>query len=162
MGTEKIIIIGQAPPAVKQTLPYDTTMLYDWLDSIGIPKCDAYAYFDFDAVYNEFPGFNEEGGHRVPTYKQCESYWSELSKKIKSSSKVIIVGAAAYNMLEMLTRDTFLGKGVVCTKGRILEKDFLYLPHPSKRNTSLVKKLGSKLTNSLKDFVFPCATHNTI
>ena len=26
----KILIIGQAPPAVGQSLPYDTTMLYDW------------------------------------------------------------------------------------------------------------------------------------
>lgn len=35
---KKILIIGQAPPLQKQDVPYDTTMLYEWLSEIGISK----------------------------------------------------------------------------------------------------------------------------
>ena len=34
----KILIIGQAPAAVKQEVPYDTTYLYTMLEWIGISK----------------------------------------------------------------------------------------------------------------------------
>ena len=34
----KILIIGQAPPAVKQTVPYDTTMLYEMFAWVDISK----------------------------------------------------------------------------------------------------------------------------
>jgi len=51
----KTLIIGQAPANQKQTYPYDTTQLYDWLNEIGISKEEAQNLFTFDAVYDKFP-----------------------------------------------------------------------------------------------------------
>lgn len=57
MGRNKILIIGQAPPAVNQRVPYDTTLLYDIFEWVGIDKEQAQNMFDFDAVYNKFSWF---------------------------------------------------------------------------------------------------------
>src|SRR6185312_4933999 len=55
---KKILIIGQAKPAVEQEYPYDTTMLYSWLKEQGISKLHAQHIFEFEAVYQEFPGYD--------------------------------------------------------------------------------------------------------
>lgn len=51
MYKRKILIIGQSLPAVAQTVPYDTTLLFDWLEEAGISKEQAINMFEFEAVY---------------------------------------------------------------------------------------------------------------
>ena len=99
MAKQKILIIGQAPPAVKQATPYDTTMLYEILEWVGISKDSAQDLFDFDAVYNEFPGW-ENGKHRVPTKLEMEYHWDKvLETKVQLANKVILLGNVAKNFI---------------------------------------------------------------
>ncbi len=153
-GRKKILIIGQAPPAVKQELPYDTTMLYDWLNEIGISKNDAQEIFDFDAVYGEFPGFDENGGHKKPTWQQMLQHYTDvLEKKIKDVDKVIILGNVAKDFFVALKN--YNDKFVEEAEQQVLfGKKVIYLIHPSKRNFSLYQKSKENILNLLKSVVY--------
>lgn len=139
---EKILIIGQAPPAVKQELPYDTTMLYEWLRECGISKEKAQEMFDFEAVYNKFPGWNtgesHTGGHRTPTKEQMDEYWPILEAKILKAEKVIILGNVAASYIK--TKNFF-----VRPSSRVI-----YLIHPSKRNFDRYQKNKDLVLKPLK------------
>lgn len=92
----KILVIGQAPPAQAQEVPYDTTMMYDWLQELGISKEQAQEMFEWDAVYDKFPGFTWAGQHKIPSKQQMDEYWNrELETKIMSVDKVWLVGRVA-------------------------------------------------------------------
>lgn len=146
------MILGQAPPAVKQSVPYDTTMLYDWLELVGISKEDAQKQFIFEAVYDKFPGYDDKGGHKKPTFVQFKEYWSRsLEDTFNSCDKVIVLGAVAFNMLR-LHFDVNMNKDF-CECGNLNGKPFLYLPHPSKRNALLAKTLNTKIKSSLDEFL---------
>jgi uracil-DNA glycosylase len=132
----KILIIGQAPPYQKQKLPYDTTMLYDWLKEIGIDKERALERFEFDAVYNKFPGFGESG-HKIPTQEQMDEYYPELKKKIDSVDKIWILGNVAYNYL--------ISKN--------LDKEILFTIHPSRMNYNRFEKDKTKILTRIKNFI---------
>lgn len=131
----KILIIGQAPPFVAQKLPYDTTMLYDWFQEIGISKEASQELFLFDAVYDQFPGFDKNGGHNKPSNLQMQDYWERsLKSKIESVKSVLVLGNVA--------KDFLLSKSV--------NKKCIYLIHPSKRNYSIYKKNKEEILNKLK------------
>ncbi len=94
----KILVIGQAPPAVKQRVPYDTTMFYDWLSAIGISQDEAQNLFEFEAVYNKFPGYDSKGGHNPPTPAQMDEHWKNtLEAKVQAAEKVWLLGKVAAN-----------------------------------------------------------------
>lgn len=138
----KILIIGQAPPAVAQGVPYDTTMLYDWLKEVGISKEDAQDIFEFDAVYDKFPGHDENGGHLKPTREQMDEYWDRaLEMKVILSDKVILLGNVA--------RDYFNSK----EKRYSCNLEVYELIHPSKRNYSLYQKNKGEIIGKLKEAV---------
>ena len=86
---KKILIIGQAPPAVKQDVPYDTTLLYVMLSWVGISKEKAQEIFDFEAMTDTFPGHSStRNGHAVPSYFVMEVYYNNiLEEKIKTTEK---------------------------------------------------------------------------
>lgn len=135
----KILIIGQAPPAVKQTLPYDTTMLYDWFNEIGVSKEIALQLFDFDAVYDKFPGFNSNGGHLTPSKEQMEDYWArELEDKVNNAKSILCLGACARDFL----------------KTKEINKTIEYLIHPSKRNLHYYNTNKDFILNKLKKVVY--------
>lgn len=135
----KILIIGQAPPYVKQGVPYDTTMLYEWLAEVNIGKEQAQGMFIFDAVYDKFPGFDTTGGHLKPSKEQMDEYWNRsLFEKIKSAKRVIILGNVA--------KDYILSKD-------IKNITYYFLPHPSKRNFSLYQKNKEQILSTLKEAV---------
>ena len=138
---KKILIIGQAPPAVKQTIPYDTTMLYDWFEECGISKEQAQDLFDFDAVYNKFPGFSSSGGHKVPSVEQMDSYWPELSQKILKANNIIVLGNLAREYLEQTD----------AWDSRV--HNVLYLMHPSKMNYKRYMDVKDSLIKKLKNFI---------
>lgn len=133
---KKILIIGQAPPLQTQTIPYDTTMLYDWLQLAGVTKEEAVLKFDFDAVSNEFPGLTANGQHKKPTIESARNHYQKILKnKIESAEKIIVLGNVA--------RD-FLPK---------IEKPVLYLMHPSKRNYYKFSLVKETLIDSLREFI---------
>lgn len=139
---KKILIIGQAPAAVKQTVPYDTTMLFDWLKEVNISKQQAIELFDFEAIYNEFPGYDEKGGHLKPSVAQMEKHWNEtLQTKIELADKVWILGNVAMNYIESMP------KTWSCST------NFLFTIHPSKRNLDRFKRNKINILKSISKFI---------
>lgn len=134
----KILIIGQAPPFVEQKFPYDTTMLYDWFQEIGISKEESQKIFSFDAVYDKFPGFYKNGGHKKPSYDQFLEYWnSALKQKTEECKSIVVLGNVAKEYLLLMN----------------IQKPTIFLIHPSKRNFSLYHKNKEEILNKLKSIL---------
>jgi uracil-DNA glycosylase len=134
----KILIIGQAPPANKQLIPYDSTMLYEWLEMIGVSKNDALDIFYFDAVYDKFPGYNSNGGHLKPTEKQMDDYWDrELRLRVNDCKAILVLGACARDYL----------------KSKNIDKPISFTIHPSKRNYSLYLKNKDSILNKIRNLI---------
>lgn len=139
----KILIIGQAPPAVEQKVPYDTTLLYDWLSEINISKEEAQELFDFEAVIDKFPGYNKKGGHKKPSHEDMRRYYYDvLCIKIMMHPKVIVLGGVAKHFLENTPSWTQRANQI------------LYLVHPSKRNFNLYQKNKDRILADLKKFIY--------
>lgn len=131
----KILIIGQAPPAVSQELPYDTTMLYDWFSELGVSKSEAQSLFDFDAVYDKFPGYSNNGGHLKPSQEQMNGYWNrELENKVNNTKSILVLGACARDFL----------------KSKNVSKPIEFVIHPSKRNYDLYNKNRESILGKIK------------
>lgn len=138
----KILIIGQAPAAVKQSLPYDTTMLYQWLSECGITPMEAQELFDFEAIYNEFPGFDANGGHLKPTIEQMDTHWANvLETKVQLSDKVWV--------LENVARDYINSKEKTWSCSTL----FIFTIHPSKRNWVLYQQNKINIITSIKSLL---------
>lgn len=137
----KILIIGQAPPAVKQKVPYDSTLLYDWLKECGISKEQAQEMFEFDAVYNKFPGHAEGGGHKAPTIEQMDEHWPILEEKIQLANKIIVLGNSPRDYIA--TKDRTWS----CTS------EWLFIMHPSKMNFNRYNKNKQAVLEPLKKFL---------
>jgi uracil-DNA glycosylase len=136
----KILIIGQAPPAVKQTVPYDTTMLYEMLEWVGITKEQAQEIFEFEAVVDKFPGHGENG-HLVPNLKDITEYYNKTLKlKIEKAERIIVLGKVAENSLKSL--NAFQNKTSV-----------LYMIHPSRMNMGRILAKKIEITNKLEQFI---------
>lgn len=137
----KTLIIGQAPPAVKQEHPYDTTLLYDMFYWIGITKSEAQKLFEFEALVSEFPGFNKNG-HAKPSKENMFLHFKNvLDNKIYLAEKIILLGNESKNYLMPLI-----------TSYGIMDK-YLFLPHPSKRNYKLILDNKELIINFLKTFL---------
>jgi|ERR1700733_1096305 len=135
----KILIIGQAPPIKGQTVPYDTTLLYEILSWVDIKKDEAQLLFEFDAVSNEFPGINKQGGHKPPSKKSMDKYWIEsLGKKVMDSDKIWILGSVAAKYLE---------------KKGLPRVTVLKTLHPSRRNHYHIHKIKNELIDLLTEFL---------
>lgn len=138
----KILLIGQAKPAIEQEYPYDTTMLYEWLEECGVSKEQAQDLFEFEAVYNKFPGYNEKGGHAKPTREQMDQHWNEtLEDKVILTNKVILLGKVA--------QEYFYSK----PKTWSCNLDILELIHPSRLNHNLFQKNKHTIIPKLKEFI---------
>lgn len=123
----KILIIGQAPPAVNQAVPYDTTLLYEMFSWVNISKEQAQDKFEFESACNVFPGFTTARGHKAPSLKQMTDHWEKtLFNKFFQAKKIIILGKVA---------GTFL---MTKTFGHANIPEIIYLLHPSKRNYSKI------------------------
>lgn len=146
-----ILIIGQAPPIKEQTLPYDSTILYDWFKSANISKEDAQARFIFDAVYDKFPGHTKDGGHKAPTKAQFKDYLKRsLSKKINQASSIILLGNTACKFI--LNKELDWGT-IHIDNNSFDKKAYLVLPHPSKRNTLIHQQYKEVIQQSLLTFL---------
>lgn len=131
----KILIIGQAPPLKKQTIPYDSTMLYDWLLEIGITKEQAQDIFEFEALTDVFPGINKNGGHKKPSWDMFIEHWvCTLKEKAENCKSIICLGNASKEYILLIK----------------IGKPTIFLIHPSKRNISLFRKNKESILNALK------------
>lgn len=138
----KTLIIGQAPSAATQSLPYDTTLLYSWLEEVGISKEAAQDIFEFEAIYNKFPGFDANGGHLKPTIEQMNEHWDEvLETKVQLADKIWVLGNVARDYIN--SKDKTWG----------CDTEWLYTIHPSKRNWNLYQQKKKSIINSIKDFL---------
>lgn len=138
MHNKRILIIGQAPPAVQQGVPYDTTMLYDWFNEVGISKEEAQNIFLFDAVYDRFPGFDIKGGHLKPSKIQMEEYYERsLRDKIENCKSILVLGNCAKEFLK--TKD--------------IDKPIEYTIHPSKRNSFLYNKNRENVLSKIRKII---------
>ena len=138
MHNKRILIIGQAPPAVQQGVPYDTTMLYDWFNEVGINKEEAQNIFLFDAVYDKFPGFDIKGGHLKPSKIQMEEYYERsLRDKIENCKSILVLGNCAKEFL----------------KTKNIDKPIEYTIHPSKRNSFLYNKGKENVLSKLRKII---------
>lgn len=137
-----ILIIGQAPPAVKQAVPYDTTLLYTMLEWVGITKDQAQTMFEFEAMTGTFPG-KGKSGHLKPTPAAMrEHYENVLRSKIICADKIIVLGAVA--------REALRGSDILNFKSH---ENILCLIHPSRRNYSKLMKAKEGITEQLKAFL---------
>lgn len=139
----KILIIGQAPSNKVQAFPYDSTLLYHWLAECGITIEKAQEMFDFEAVYNKFPGYNDNGkGHKKPTREQMDSHWNEtLEEKVQMAEKVLLLGKVA--------QEYFWSK----PKTWSCNLEILELMHPSRLNYNLYIKNRETILIKLKSFL---------
>lgn len=137
----KILIIGQAPAAVVQKVPYDTTMLYDWLEEVDITKNQAQEMFIFDAVYNKFPG-RGVNGHNKPTEAQMNEYWPVLELKIQAADKVWLVGNVAQEWFHSKDKTWSCNLKVLETM------------HPSKFNLTRYREQKEDFIKKLKQFIY--------
>ncbi len=138
----KILIIGQAPPAVKQEFPYDTTLLYDILGWVGISKEQAQEMFEFEAMTDKFPGHGANG-HLKPSRSEIGRYYfAVLSDKISKAKKVIVLGNVAAEAL--IDLEAF---------AEYPSQNHFYMIHPSKRNYSKIMAQKENLTKTLDKFI---------
>ena len=145
-GRPKILVIGQAPPDQKQTLPYDTTMLYDWLEELGISKDQAQHIFDWEAVCPVFVGRYENGGHRIPPAKLMFDHWKAvLEDKVIGANKVWVLGGVARDFIETMEN---IHRSWSCNT------EFFYSIHPSKRNLYHFRQVKDKMMPELHNFIY--------
>lgn len=141
--TERILIVGQAPAANKQTVPYDTTMLYDILRWAGISKEKAQNLFEFEALTDKFPGFNNQGGHKKPSSTDMELYWeSTLKAKVLSHHKIIVLGRVAEDFLNQHAPK------------QMMRAETIFLLHPSRRNQGKILAHKKEITTLLKQLIW--------
>lgn len=139
---KKILIIGQAPPAKPQEIPYDSTMLYDWLSEIGITKEQAQHLFIFEALVPAFTGRNNtNSGHKRPTKDIVLAHWPVLESHLHNVDKVILLGAVAADYYTRMPRTWS------CT---IKE---LFLLHPSRRNLFKFRQNKAETLAQLNHFI---------
>lgn len=144
MSKPKILIIGQALPDVEQSLPYDTTMLYDWLtEAAGVGPIQAQREFEFDAVFPGFPGYDKNGGHNKPTKNQMLVHWNNaLETKVQLADKVWVLGNVAKEFIEKQP------------KTWSCNTEFLFTMHPSRRNYHKFTLCREELISKLRAFYY--------
>lgn len=138
----KILIIGQAPPAVTQTLPYDTTLLYDMLSWVGITKEQAQDLFEFEAMSTAFPGHGENGHLKPSSQVMREHYDNVLTGKIQNSKRILVLGRVAENALKDF--------GAFCSNKH---ENVVFMIHPSKRNYSAIMSNKETITIQLQELL---------
>lgn len=134
----KILIIGQAPPAVKQLLPYDTTLLYEMLSWVGIDKNKAQELFEFEAMTDKFPGKTNNGHAKPSVIEMNHHYHFVLKQKIEDCKGVLILGNVPKEALQRF------GAYV-----RYSDKPMVKMIHPSRRNYS---KIMAQKENIISQF----------
>lgn len=138
----KILIIGQAPPAVQQEYPYDTTLLYEIFSWLNIDKKLAQELFEFEAMVDVFPGHSQKrNGHEIPQWFDMEVHYTHtLESKIEKADKILVLGNVAQKAL--------IAFGIM-DKG----KQVLFMIHPSRRNSYRINFTKEEIITNLRAFL---------
>jgi len=135
--SKKILIIWQAPALKKQVFPYDTTMLYDWLNEIWVSKEKAISICEFEAMTNKKPKISKSGWHLAPWKKEMTNYYElVLKEKIKKADIILLLWKCPIKFFWF--EEFFL-------KENKAWKKFFTLIHPSKRNILLYRNNKEKI-----------------
>lgn len=136
---DKILIIAQAPPLKGQAKPMDSTLLSTWLKDAGFEFADLSEVFDFDAVYNEFPGKTSTGSHKAPSRAQMEAYWPTLRDKVLKAKRIWLMGKTAHDFVyREKHRVIGVGRRVITTL------------HPSKRNLHKYRQEKNEVVKAIQ------------
>lgn len=148
---KRVLFVGQAMPAVKRH-PHHWPSLNLWLYSIGLTDTDIQENFLYTALVNYFPGYQDKGGHKVPTKEEAEKERERLKKTIIDFDPEILVTVGKLSLSYCLNKKTdkldenYISKTFVINPYGMLEKNILVipLPHPSGASTWIYKK-GNRL-----------------
>jgi uracil-DNA glycosylase len=147
---KRILFVGQAMPAVKRH-PHHWPSLNVWLYSIGLTDKDIQNNFLYTAVVNYFPGYQEKGGHKVPTKEDAAKERRRLKKTIIDFDPEILVTIGKLSLSYCLNQKidkldkNYISKSFNINPYEMLNKNILVipLPHPSGASTWIYKE-GNK------------------
>lgn len=139
---KKVLFVGQAMPAVKRH-PHHWPSLNVWLYSIGLTDKDIQENFKYTALVNYFPGYQEKGGHKVPTKEETAKESERLKKTITDFNSEVLVTIGKLSLTYCLNRkidkldDNYIGKTFNVDPYGMLGKEIIVipLPHPSGAST---------------------------
>lgn len=112
---------------------------------VGITRNDAQQIFEFQAVYNEFPGRDAKGGHLKPTQEQMSHHWiTFLQDRVAIYNRIWILGKIASDFIyDRMSENRSIYYG----------KHFLRTIHPSRMNFALYQKKKKEIINSIETFL---------
>lgn len=132
------LFIGQAPPRIKDEIPFGRTQLYRWLATVGISQEEALRDFAYTALVPVFPGMKGRS-HRPPNADEILAHRSELLRRVAEWQPRVIVPVGILSARQILHDEELLLQQVV---GRRFEsvpfnepllgqKIIIPFPHPS-------------------------------
>ncbi|MFZ3301509.1 MAG: uracil-DNA glycosylase family protein [Microgenomates group bacterium] len=148
---KRVLFVGQAMPAVKRH-PHHWPSLNVWLYSVGLTDKDIQENFMYTALVNYFPGYQEKGGHKVPTKEETEKEKVRLKKTIIDFNPDMLVTIGKLSLSYCLNQKidkldkNYIGNSFNVNPYGMLGKniDVIPLPHPSGASTWIYKE-GNKL-----------------
>lgn len=149
---KRVLFVGQAMPAVKRH-PHHWPSLNLWLYSIGLTDTDIQENFLYTALVNYFPGYQDKGGHKVPTKEETIKERERLKKAIVDFKPDILVTIGKLSLSYCLNQKidkldkNYIGKTFNINPYGMLEKNILVipLPHPSGASTWIYQKNNKRL-----------------
>ncbi len=148
---KRVLFVGQAMPAVKRH-PHHWPSLNVWLYSIGLTDKDIQENFKYTALVDYFPGYQEKGGHKVPTKEETARESERLKNTILDFNPEVLVTIGKLSLSYCLNKkidkldDNYIGKTFNVNPYGMLGKEIVVipLPHPSGASTWIYKN-GNKL-----------------
>ncbi len=163
---KRVIFIGQAMPKRNMAESHDWPSLNLWLYSIGLNDKQIKNNFLYAALVDYFPGYQEKGGHKVPTKDEIAKDRKRLGKTLHGFNPEILVTIGKLSLNYCLNEkinsldSNYIGKSFLVDPYNMLGKKILIipLPHPSGASTWKYKKgnmeLLEKALNLLKDNLY--------
>lgn len=144
MIMKKILLIGQAPPIKKQAIPYDSTMLYSWLDEVGVSVEQAQNIFEFEAMTDKVPEL-VNGNQKPPSKMEMQHYYNTvLIHKMLVADVIILMGKTPIN---------FFGYDDFFLQIKSEKRTIFTMIHPSKRNITLFRKNREIIIHSFTEAI---------
>ena len=148
---KKVVFVGQAMPKIKET-DHHWPSLNSWHFSIGITEDQIKSYFLYTALVDYFPGYQEKGGHKVPSRKEIAKEREKLRNTITDFNPEIVVTIGKLSLSYCLNKKienldkNYIGKSFLVNPYGFLDKELLVipLPHPSGASTWRYKE-GNQL-----------------
>lgn len=129
--------IGQAPPRIPQSIPFERTRLWEWLSWIGISQEQALREFAFTAMAKDYPG-SRNGAQLPPTPIAMAEHLPFIMDLIKTEKLRVIVPVGTVALRAVMADRQMRLEDVIGTRLRARpfgagerEYDIVPIPHPS-------------------------------